>query len=193
VGKAVGLVRQKVCGVLKKAAGPDRTRQIAQKRLVHRFEQLIMSRNSAWIHYGNGNWQLGLEARVEYVFLLGRILYGGFFILGGINHFTSLGMMSGFVASKGVPAGKAAIIFSGLLIILGGFCIVVGCRPEIGVLCIVVFLVPVTFMMHAYWQESDPMQRINQRVNFQKNLALLGAALLLLFIPRPWPFSLNFP
>jgi putative oxidoreductase len=133
----------------------------------------------------------GLEARVEYLFLLGRVLYGGFFILGGINHFMHLGMMSGFVASKGLPAGKIAIIFSGLLIIIGGLCIVLGCRPEIGVLCIVVFLVPVTFMMHAYWQETDPMQRINQRVNFQKNIALLGAALLLLFIPRPWPLSLN--
>jgi putative oxidoreductase len=133
----------------------------------------------------------GLEARVEYLFLLGRILYGGFFILGGINHFMNLGMMSGFVASKGLPAGKVAIIFSGLLIIIGGLCIVLGCRPEIGVLCIVVFLVPVTFMMHAYWQETDFMQGINQRVNFQKNIALLGAALLLLFIPRPWPLSLN--
>jgi hypothetical protein len=46
-------------------------------------------------------------------------------------------------------------------------------------------------MMHPYWQETDMMQGINQRVNFQKNIALLGAALLLLFIPRPWPLSLN--
>lgn len=128
---------------------------------------------------------------MDFVFLLGRILYGGFFIVGGINHFTHLGMMSGFVASKGVPAGKLAIIVSGLLIIIGGLCIVLGCRPEIGVLCIIVFLVPVTFMMHAYWQETDQMQQINQRVNFQKNLALLGAALLILAIPRPWPLSLN--
>jgi uncharacterized membrane protein YphA (DoxX/SURF4 family) len=82
-------------------------------------------------------------------------------------------------------------MFSGLLIIIGGLCIVLGCRPEIGVLCIVVFLVPVTFMMHAYWQETDMMQGINQRVNFQKNIALLGAGLLILFIPRPWPLSLN--
>jgi len=157
---------------------------------VHDPEELIMSRNSAWIHYGSRP-SSGLEARVEYLFLLGRILYGGFFVLGGINHFLHLGMMSGFVASKGLPAGKIAIVLSGLLIILGGLCIILGYRPEIGVLCIVVFLVPVTFMMHAYWQETDPMQGINQRVNFQKNLALLGAALLLLFIPRPWPLSLN--
>ena len=128
---------------------------------------------------------------MEYVVLLGRILYGGFFIVGGFNHFSHLGMMSGFVASKGVPAGKVAIIISGLLIIIGGASIVLGCRPEIGVLCIVVFLVPVTFMMHAYWQEADAMQQMNQRVNFQKNLALLGAALMILIIPRPWVLSWN--
>ena len=45
---------------------------------------------------------------MDYLFLLGRILYGGFFLLGGINHFMHLGMMSGYSASKGVPAAKAA-------------------------------------------------------------------------------------
>ena len=130
---------------------------------------------------------------MDYVFLLGRVLYGGFFILGGINHFTHLGMMSGFSASKGVPAAKAAVIASGLLIVIGGASIVLGCSPEIGVACIVLFLLPVTFLMHAYWKETDPMQQISQRVNFQKNVALLGAALLVLMIPRPWPISLNIP
>jgi uncharacterized membrane protein YphA (DoxX/SURF4 family) len=137
--------------------------------------------------------QSGLEAHVEFVFLLGRILYGGFFIIGGINHFQHLGMMASFVGAKGLPAPKLAVIVSGLLIVVGGLSVLFGAEPEVGVLCIVVFLVPVTFMMHAYWTETDPMQRINQRVNFQKNLALLGAALLLLFVPRPWPLSLNVP
>ena len=130
---------------------------------------------------------------MDYVFLLGRILYGGFFILGGINHFQHLDMMAGFSASKGVPAARAAVIFSGLLIIIGGLCIVLGCQPEIGVACIVLFLLPVTFMMHAYWTETDPMQRLTQRVHFQKNVALLGAALMLLMIQRPWPLSINLP
>ena len=130
---------------------------------------------------------------MDLLFLIGRLLYGGFFVVAGINHFRNLGMMAGFVASKGVPAGKLAIILSGLLIIVGGLCVVVGCNPEIGVICIVLFLVPVTFMMHAYWNETDQMQQINQRVNFQKNLALMGAALMLLAIPRPWPFSWNLP
>ena len=128
---------------------------------------------------------------MDYVFLLGRILYGGFFIVGGINHFRHLGMMAGFTSSKGVPAAKAVVVFSGLLVIVGGLLIVAGWCVPIGVACIVLFLLPVTFVMHAYWTETDPMQRISQRVNFQKNVALLGAALMLLMIQGPGPLSVN--
>src|SRR3954468_14480739 len=127
----------------------------------------------------------------DYLFVVGRILYGGFFVLGGINHFQNLNMMAGFTASKGMPAAKPGVVLSGLLILIGGLLVVLGWHVRIGLGCIVVFLVPVTFLMHNYWIETDMMQGINQRVNFQKNLALLGAALMMLMIPRPWPFSLT--
>ncbi len=126
----------------------------------------------------------------DYVFVLGRILYGGFFVLGGVNHFQHLGMMSGFVASKGVPAAKPAVIVSGLLIIVGGLSVILGYHVRIGLACIVLFLVPVSLLMHNYWAETEMMPRINQRVNFQKNVALLGAALMMLMIPRPWTIGL---
>jgi hypothetical protein len=35
-------------------------------------------------------------------------------------------------------------------------------------------------MMHAFWKLKDPMARMSDMVNFSKNLALLGAVLLLL-------------
>ena len=127
---------------------------------------------------------------LDYVFVLGRILYGGFFVLGGLNHFQHLNMMSGFVGSKGVPAPKAAVVISGILIIVGGLSVILGYHVWIGLGCIMLFLIPVSFLMHNYWVETDMMQRINQRVNFQKNIALLGAALMMLMIPKPWPLSL---
>ena len=124
-----------------------------------------------------------------YAFLIGRILYGGFFVMGGLNHFRNLGMMSGFTASKGVPAAKGAVLISGLLILIGGLSVIVGWHVRIGLACIVLFLVPVTFFMHNFWIETEMMPRINQMVNFQKNVALLGAALMMLMIPRPWVFG----
>ena len=128
---------------------------------------------------------------MEILFLLGRVLFGGFFLWSGINHFLKLGMLAGFTGSKGVPAAKVAVMVSGLLIILGGLSILLGLRPTWGVVLISLFLVPVTFLMHTFWQHTDMMARINDMVNFQKNLAMLGAAWMLLLIPQPWPMSLD--
>lgn len=44
--------------------------------------------------------------------------------------------------------------------------------------------------MHAFWKVSDPQQRMGERVNFTKNIALLGSLLMFLVIPAPWPLGL---
>ena len=123
-------------------------------------------------------------------YLAGRVLLGGFFIISGLRHFQHLPMMAGFTASKGVPAAKLAVIVSGLMIIVGGISILLGVRPHWGIALVSAFLVPVTFMMHQYWKHTDPMMRINDQVNFMKNLAILGACWTLLLMPQPWPMSL---
>jgi uncharacterized membrane protein YphA (DoxX/SURF4 family) len=128
---------------------------------------------------------------VDILFLLGRVLFGGFFVVAGVRHFQQLDMMAGFTGSKGVPAPKLAVMFSGLLIIAGGLSVLLGVRPAIGVALISAFLIPVTFLMHQFWTHTDPMMRINDQVNFEKNVALLGAAWMLLLVPDPWPMSLD--
>ena len=128
---------------------------------------------------------------MDVLFVAGRILFGGFFVLSGIRHFQHLAMMAAFTGSKGFPAPKLAVVGSGLLIIAGGLSILLGVRPEWGVALISAFLIPVTFVMHQYWKHTDPMMRINDQVNFLKNVALLGAAWMLLMSPQPWPLSLR--
>ena len=128
---------------------------------------------------------------MDVLFVAGRVLFGGFFVLSGIRHFQHLAMMAAFTGSKGFPAPKLAVVGSGLLIIAGGLSLLLGVRPEWGVALISAFLIPVTFVMHQYWKHTDPMMRINDQVNFLKNVALLGAAWMLLMIPQPWPVSLR--
>jgi putative oxidoreductase len=111
---------------------------------------------------------------------LGRILFGGYFIMGGYNHLANLGMMSGYTQSKGVPAPKPAVAVTGLLLLIGGITTLFNFYPEVGLIALVIFLVPVTFLMHAFWKVQDPMAKMGERVNFMKNLALLGGTLLLL-------------
>ena len=37
---------------------------------------------------------------MEIIFLIGRILFGGYFLMGGINHFTKKEMMKGYVTGS---------------------------------------------------------------------------------------------
>lgn len=124
---------------------------------------------------------------VEILFLVGRVLYGGFFVMSGMKHFTQMPMMAGYAQSKGVPAPKLAVGGSGLLLVLGGLGVLLGAYVQIALLFVALFLIPVTFQMHSYWKESDPNMKMSNEVNFWKNIALLGAALVMLIIPVPWP------
>jgi uncharacterized membrane protein YphA (DoxX/SURF4 family) len=124
-------------------------------------------------------------------FLVGRIVVGLYYLQSAYHHFTGVGQMSRAAAAHGVPAPEAAVIFAGVLLLVAGLSFLLGVFPRIGVGAIVLFLVPVTFIMHAFWADRDPMQRQSDIVNFTKNLGLLGSSLMFLAVPRPWPYSLE--
>ncbi|MBX4189431.1 DoxX family membrane protein, partial [Candidatus Parcubacteria bacterium] len=109
------------------------------------------------------------------IFLLGRIIFGGFFLSRGIDHFKNIEALTAYAMSKGVPRPRLSVQAGGVLLLVGGLSFVTGHWPGIGVIALVMFLVPVTFKIHAYWKESDPTARSLEQVSFGKNLALLGA------------------
>lgn len=124
-------------------------------------------------------------------FLTGRILIGGFFLMAGFNHFANLNMMSGYAKMRGTPAPKLAVGGTGVLLLLGGASLLLGYHPTIGVILLVIFFLPISLMIHNFWTVQDPQARMNEMVNFQKNIAILGLLLMTLLIPRPWPISLG--
>lgn len=99
-------------------------------------------------------------------------------------------MLSSYAQSKGTPAPSAAVIVSGIMILLGGLSILLGVYPVVGIALIIAFLIPVSFIMHNFWAVSDQQMKIIDMINFTKNLALVGATLMFLAIPRPWPLSI---
>jgi putative oxidoreductase len=111
---------------------------------------------------------------------IGRILFGGYFAFSGFNHFKMLDMMSGYAKSKGAPMPKLSVAFSGVLLIVGGLSVLFDILPGFGLVALALFLLPVTFIMHAFWKVQDPAAKMHEMVNFMKNIALLGAVLILL-------------
>src|SRR5208337_2233833 len=84
-----------------------------------------------------------------------------------------------YAAAQGVPLASVAVPVSGLIALAGGLSIVVGYRAKLGAWLIILFLVPVTFMMHKFWAASDPTMAQMQMAMFMKNVSMTGAALLI--------------
>ncbi|HEY6938178.1 MAG TPA: DoxX family protein [Terriglobales bacterium] len=122
-------------------------------------------------------------------FLLGRLVFGGFFLYSGIHHFLDRKMLSQYAAAKKVPLPDVAVMASGAMMILGGASILSGVKPKWGALAIMGFLAGVSPTIHDFWSHQDPNQRQAEMVNFTKNLALLGGALALMGVEEPWPAS----
>jgi putative oxidoreductase len=114
---------------------------------------------------------------VVYLVPLGRFLYSAIFLMTIFGHF-SAGYI-GYAAQAGVPAPGLLVPLSGVIAILGGLSITLGYKAKIGAWLIVLFLVPVTLKMHAFWAVPDPMMHGIQLALFWKNVSMLGAALLI--------------
>jgi len=114
---------------------------------------------------------------------------GGYFLFNAYNHLFKSEDLAGYAKSKGVFSPKLAVIASGLLLLFGGYTIITGVRVTAGIAALVLFFIPVTFTMHTFWKEEGQARMMDQ-VQFMKNLAILGAVLMLLAIPIPWPMSL---
>jgi putative oxidoreductase len=125
------------------------------------------------------------------LFLLGRALFGGFFVYNGLNHLMRADSMSQYASSKGVPAPEAAVRSTGGMLMAGGISVIAGLKPRQGLATLVAFLVPTTLQMHRFWEVEDPNQRMLEMTQFAKNVALIGAALALMQLEPPWPASVD--
>lgn len=83
------------------------------------------------------------------IFLIGRIIFGGYFVMMGFNHFKNGKMLAGYATSKGVPMPNLAVYFSGFFIFLGGIGIISNMYPIVSLALMIAFLVPVSFMIHS--------------------------------------------
>jgi len=115
---------------------------------------------------------------MDALFLIGRILFGILFGASGLmGHLAAFPQSRGYAQSKGIPLAGPAVLVSGVGIVAGGIGIAVGIWADLAALGIAVFLFFTAFFMHQFWRETDQMARITELTQFQKDIGLLGAAL----------------
>ncbi|GAD51933.1 terminal quinol oxidase subunit [Halarchaeum acidiphilum MH1-52-1] len=112
-------------------------------------------------------------------FLVGRLIFGLVLAYTSINHFTATDYMAQYAEAKGVPAPKAGVIVSGIVLLLGGLAIVVWAFPVVAAALLAIFLVVSAVMVHNYWAVPED-QRDDEQTAFLKNIGLTGGALVFL-------------
>lgn len=123
-------------------------------------------------------------------FLIGRVIVGAYFLYSASHHFLDHAALTAYAGMKGVPLPGLAVAGTGALLAIGGITILLGWQPKIGIGALVLFFLGVTPLMHDFWA-VEAAQRAIQLVNFTKNFALMGSALMFLRIPEPWPLGLG--
>jgi putative oxidoreductase len=121
---------------------------------------------------------------VDVVFLIGRVLFALLFVSSGLQAHLGKGGKQGieYARSLGAPNPDLLVPLSGVAIIAGGIMIAFGIWADLGALLVIGFLIGITPIMHAYWKVDDPQMQQIQAAMFYKNVALLGAALIIFYI-----------
>ena len=119
---------------------------------------------------------------------LGRVLFALIFIASVVGHFSSAQISE--AAAHGVPLATLLVPLAGLIALVGGVSVLLGYRARFGALLLLVFLVPVTLVMHKFWGLADPQMAMLQKAQFMKNTSLIGACLLLMY-HGSGPYSLD--
>jgi putative oxidoreductase len=108
---------------------------------------------------------------------VGRACVALIFLSSGVHKLGHFGATAARMAEKGIPltplflAGAIAIELS------GGLALLTGRGARLGAALLAVFLVPTTLLFHAFWTLGGT-DMATQRVHFLKNVAILGALLL---------------
>ncbi|MGB6555159.1 MAG: DoxX family membrane protein [Candidatus Binataceae bacterium] len=107
-----------------------------------------------------------------------RILFTLIFFLSGVTHFTAMQSYAGLMPAA-IPWRPFWVIISAIVELVGAAMVLFNYRPRLGGWLLVLFLVPVTIVVHgtAMLTLADPVMRAVNASMFLKGLALIACAL----------------
>ncbi|TKX77427.1 DoxX family protein [Halorubrum sp. SD626R] len=111
--------------------------------------------------------------------LLGRSLYGGVLAYMAVDGFKHNDKRVEIAEEKGVPMPEIAVPFVTGMLLVANLGIVLWRLPRAAAGALAVFFLGTTPAIHDFWN-MEGQERQGNKINFLKNLALLGGALVFL-------------
>lgn len=120
---------------------------------------------------------------MKYIPLVARTFIAILFLYAGINHILGFAETQTMMANKGLPFPTLLLAGTVVFQLVGAILLILGYQTKWSAILLILFLIPASFVFHSPF---DPAQRIQ----FLKNLALIGA-LLTIFYHGAGPVSLD--
>lgn len=124
-------------------------------------------------------------------FLVGRILLSVVFIRSGLNHLLRTEGSVQYAAYKKVPWPRAMVLFTGVAMLAGAVAIVLGIWMDLAALLLAAFVLIAAFVMHRFWEATDPQARAAEEAQFMKNIAIAGAGVILAAVGTVAPYTIT--
>ena len=119
-----------------------------------------------------------VQARSDMLLVLGRILLGSIFVISGYGKVMGLAAFAASLEKNGVPFASALAPVGACVELFGGLAIVLGVEVRSAALLMIAFVIVATLISHRFWELEDAARRA-QVTQFSKNVAIIGAFVLL--------------
>jgi putative oxidoreductase len=108
--------------------------------------------------------------------LIGRILFAILFLFSGIYKLIYFNIFLPGLVEKNVPLPYYALWIAAIIEILGGLALLVGWKVRCVAIILILYLIPVTIIMHDFWTAAGA-DWFTQQFHFFKNVAIIGGLL----------------
>lgn len=112
--------------------------------------------------------------------LVGRILIAFIFLFDAYDSIFYFKETKEAMTTYNLNWNQDLLLIGGIFVlIVGGILVLIGYRSSLGAILLLSYWVPVTFIVHSFWNDPEDVRRM-QSVLFMKNLAIIGGLLMVL-------------
>jgi len=112
----------------------------------------------------------------------GRLFLSFIFLMSAVgNKIPNFADVAKHMGAEGIPAPQLMLVGAIVFLLAGSASLILGFKARIGASLLLVFLILATYFFHDFWTlASDSPAYQQQMIHFMKNIALMGAMLLVM-------------
>ena len=123
--------------------------------------------------------------------LIGRILLSFIFIFEAFDSIFYFRKTKDVMTSYGITFQQDLLLIGAIILLLmGGTLLLIGYRSSFGSILLLLYYIPVTFIVHSFWNDAEEMTRRLESIMFMKNLAIIGG-LLMVYVNGSGKYSIK--